>query len=280
MGVDYSGGMWKIRGRVAERFDPDNPTVQRRPQTGVPRDANCASCHTFLDETLEQLRARQAAEAPVDAAAATCLPPANVHVGTNGISFIRAETECIQCHNPARLDPRYAGQVVQAFAASGGWPNCNKPTNLPPRDNVPATPITNSCTIPVGHVFTPPGTVCSSCHNSVAARALQDLNPPCAQPGPNELPTLAITASLASVTEDNGTPVAQGAYTPRHFAATQWHAVERAVRCTDPRGATKPAALWATRRSAAVPSPSSTPRHRKAPWSTRCAWSKAAASAP
>ncbi len=213
MGVDYSGGMWKIRGRVAERFDPDNPTVQRRPQTGVPRDANCASCHTFLDETLEQLRARQAAEAPVDSSAVTCLPPANVHVGTNGVSFIRAETECIQCHNPARVDPRYAGQITQAFTASGGWPNCNKPTNLLPRDNVPAAPITNSCTIPVGHVFTPPGTVCSTCHNSVAARALQDLNPPCAQPGPNELPTLAITASITSVTEDGGTPVAQGAYT-------------------------------------------------------------------
>jgi Bacterial Ig-like domain/Regulator of chromosome condensation (RCC1) repeat len=213
MGVDYSGGMWKIRGRVAERFDPDNPTIQRRPQTGVPRSANCASCHTFLDETLEQLRVRQAAEAPVAPGAATCAPPPNVHVGTNGVSFIRAETECIQCHNPSRVDPRYAGQVAPAFAASGGWPNCNKPTNLPPRDNVPAAPITNSCSIPVGHVYTPPGTVCSSCHNSVAARALQDLNPPCAQPGSNELPTLATTAAIVSVTEDGGTAIAQGAYT-------------------------------------------------------------------
>jgi Bacterial Ig-like domain/Regulator of chromosome condensation (RCC1) repeat len=213
MGVDYSGGMWKIRGRVAERFDPDNPTIQRRPQTGVPRSANCASCHTFLDETLEQLRVRQAAEAPVAPGAATCAPPPNVHVGTNGVSFIRAETECIQCHNPSRVDPRYAGQVAPAFAASGGWPNCNKPTDLPPRDNVPAAPITNSCSIPVGHVYTPPGTVCSSCHNSVAARALQDLNPPCAQPGSNELPTLAATAAIVSVTEDAGTAIAQGAYT-------------------------------------------------------------------
>ncbi len=213
MGVDYSGGMWKIRGRVAERFDPDNPTIQRRPQTGVPRSANCASCHTFLDETLETLRARQAAEAPVPGTAPVCAPPQSAHVATNGSSFIRAETECIQCHNPARLDPRYAGQVVQAFVASGGWPNCSKPTNLPPRDTVPATPITNACTIPVGHVFTPPGTVCSSCHNSVAARALQDLNPPCAQPGSGQLPTIATTATVSSVTEDSGAAVAQGAYT-------------------------------------------------------------------
>lgn len=212
MGVDYSGGMWKIRGRVAERFDPDNPTIQRRPQTGVPRSANCASCHTFLDETLETLRARQAAEAPIPGTAQVCAPPA-VHTASNGSSLIRAETECIQCHNPARLDPRYAGQVAPAFVASGGWPNCQKPTNLPPRDTVPATPITNSCVVPAFHVFTPPGTVCSSCHNSVAARALQDLNPPCAQPLAQELPQIAVTGTIVSVTEDNGTPIAQGAYT-------------------------------------------------------------------
>ncbi len=213
MGVDYAGGMWKIRGRVAERYDPDNPTEQRRPQTDQPRSANCASCHTFLDQTLEQLRARQAAEAPLPGNAPVCQPPSSVHVSPNGLSFIRAETECIQCHNPARNDARYAGVVTPAFAASGGWPNCVKPTNLPPRDNVPATPITTSCVIPPNHVFTPPGTVCSSCHNSVAARALQDLNPPCAQPGANELPSLAVTTTIVSVTEDNGNRVAQGAYT-------------------------------------------------------------------
>ena len=35
MGVDYSGGMWKIRGRVAEVFDPATEAsrgAQRRPQ--------------------------------------------------------------------------------------------------------------------------------------------------------------------------------------------------------------------------------------------------------
>jgi Bacterial Ig-like domain/Regulator of chromosome condensation (RCC1) repeat len=213
MGVDYSGGMWKIRGRVAEFYDPDNPAQQRRPQTDQPRSSNCASCHTFLDQTLEQLRARQAAEAPVPGNAAVCQPPSSVHVSPNGLSFIRAETECILCHNPSRNDPRYAGVVAPAFAANGGWPNCLKPDNLPPRDNVPARPISNSCVIPPNHVFTPPGTVCSSCHNSVAARALQDLNPPCAQPGANELPSLAVTATIVSVTEDNGSPVAQGAYT-------------------------------------------------------------------
>jgi hypothetical protein len=213
MGVDYRGGMWKIRGRVAERFDPANPAQQRRPQTGVPRSADCATCHTFLDQPLETLRERQLAEAPVASSAAVCAPPSSVHLATNGTSLIRNETECILCHNPSRLNPAYAGIVAPAFVSSAGWPNCNKPTNLPPRDNVPAAPITNSCTVPVGHVFTPPGTTCSSCHNSVTARALQDLNPPCAQPESNELPTLATVATIVNVVNDSGVSIAQGAYT-------------------------------------------------------------------
>ena len=213
VGVDYSGGMWKIRGRVAESLDPANPTVQRRPQTGVPRSSDCATCHTFLDQTMPTLRARQLAEAPVAPGAAVCAPPGSAHVGSNGLSFIHAETECIQCHNPARLNPAYVGLITPAFVGSGGWPNCNKPTNLPPRDTVAATAITTVCSVPVGHVFTPPGTVCSSCHNSVAARALQDLVPPCVQPGGSALPTLPAVATITAVVDDNGATVAQGAYT-------------------------------------------------------------------
>ena len=212
MGVDYSGGMWKVRGRVAERFDPTEPTLQRRPQTGVPRSVNCASCHTYLDQTLETLRARQLAEAPIAASAAVCTPPSSVHVAPNGNSFIHAETECIQCHNPARNDAAYVGIVTQAFVATGGWPNCNKPGNLPARITVAAATLTASCTVPVGHTFTPPGTVCSSCHNSVAARALQDLTPPCVQPGSSQLPTLPAVATITAVTDRNGASVAQGAY--------------------------------------------------------------------
>ena len=115
--------------------------------------------------------------------------------------------------NPARLNPAHAGTLTPAFAASGGWPNCNKPTGLPPRDTVLAEPVTNSCVVPAFHVFTPPGTVCSSCHNSVVARALQDLSPPCAQPLSSELPTLVAVGTVVSVTEDNGNPIASGNYT-------------------------------------------------------------------
>ncbi len=212
--VDYSGGMWKIRGRVAELLDPANPTAQRRPQTGEPRSANCASCHTFLDQTMETLRARQLVEAPVAAGAAVCAPiPPTIHAASDGTSFIRAETECISCHNPARLDAAYAGQLPPSFVASGGWPNCNKPTNLPSRNSVAATPISTVCTVPVGHAFTPPGTVCSTCHNSVVARALQNLAPPCLQPGGSALPTLPAVATITAVVDDNGATVAQGAYT-------------------------------------------------------------------
>ena len=221
MGVDYRGGMWKIRGRVAERFDPANPTAQRRTQSGLAITQTCSTCHTFLDQALETLRERQLAEAPVPASAAVCAPPTSFHVAPNGSSFIRAETECIQCHNPARLDPAYAGVLRPAFVSSGGWPNCNKPTNLPPRTTITATPITAVCSIPVGHPFTPPGTVCSSCHNSVAARALQDLNPPCVQPGTGALPTLPTVASISAVLDDLGTTVGQGAYTNDSTPALQ-----------------------------------------------------------
>ena len=221
MGVDYRGGMWKIRGRVAERFDPANPTAQRRTQSGIAITQTCSTCHTFLDQALETLRERQLAEAPVPASAAVCAPPTSFHVASNGSSFIRAETECIQCHNPARLDPAYAGVLRPAFVSSGGWPNCNKPTNLPPRTSITATPIATVCSIPVGHPFTPPGTVCSSCHNSVAARALQDLSPPCVQPGSGALPTLPTVATISAVIDDLGATVGQGAYTNDSTPALQ-----------------------------------------------------------
>ena len=212
MGVDYSGGMWKIRGRVAERYDPANPSAQRRPQTGVPRSANCASCHTYLDESLEQLLARRQAEAPLPANAPVCQPPSSVHADINGASFIHAETECVQCHNPSRLRPEYAGVVTPAFVSNGGWPDCSKPTNLPPRETVPAAGITQVCSVPTGHVFTPPGTICSTCHNSIVARSLLDLNPPCVQPGAGALPSLATTATITALTNGAGNAVASGAY--------------------------------------------------------------------
>ncbi len=186
MGVDYSGGMWKVRGRVAERFEPDSPSAQRRPP-GTARP-DCENCHTFLDETIEQLRARQ----PSTAGMPVCEPPPNVH-SPGGQVLIHAETECVFCHNPSRAS---YPQLAQPFAANGFWPNCSKPTNLAPRANENPPIRSNSCELPPGHVFTPPGTVCASCHNSVIARPLQDLPQACAQPLSSELPTIPTTATI------------------------------------------------------------------------------------
>ena len=196
MGIDYRGGMWKVRGRVAEQFDPDNPAQQRRPQVQSPRP-DCATCHLFLSDW------------PLTPAAPTstavCSPPTTIH-GSGVNSLIHAETQCEQCHNPARTPP------IAAFP--DGWLACVRPTNLPPRPTVIAPPqSTTACVIPPRHVFTPPGTVCASCHNSVLATPLSQLNPPCAQPQSIELPTLPATAAISAIVNDSGATVAPGAYT-------------------------------------------------------------------
>lgn len=205
MAVDYSGGMWKVRGRVAERFETDNPAAQRRPKGAARPD--CETCHTFLDESIEQLRARQ----PSTAGAPVCEPPTQTH-SPGGTTLIHAETECILCHNPSRAN--YPA-LAQPFADTGFWPNCSKPASLPPRTSDTPPLLTNSCTLPVGHSFTPPGTVCASCHNSVIARPLQSLDPPCAQPGSAELPSIPTTINLTGAfAAPGGTGIAAGGFTP------------------------------------------------------------------
>jgi len=194
-GVDYRGGMWKIRGRVAEVFDPDNPTAQRRPQVQSPRP-DCVSCHTFLDESLVELRARQPAES-----GSVCTPPDSIH-GAGVNTLIHEETDCFLCHNPNRLN---YPNLRQPFAANGGWKDCIKPAGLPPRSFEPPELVANSCTVPPRHVFTPPGTVCASCHNSVIARPLRELG--CAQPQPGELPTIATAALLSGAFADGNVPI-------------------------------------------------------------------------
>lgn len=184
MGVDYRGGLWKIRGRVAEEFDPANPALQRRPQGQAPRP-DCASCHIFLNDW----------PLTPDAPTSTdvCVPPPLIHGGNGQPSLIHAETACEKCHNPNRQPP--------AALFPNGWLTCQKPTNLPARANPIAPPvITTACTIPVGHSFTPPGTVCASCHNSIIARPLQDLG--CAQPRSSELPSINVQTTISTAVDD------------------------------------------------------------------------------
>ena len=212
MGVDYSGGMWKIRGRVGEVFDPDTDAsraAQRRPQGQGPR-VDCEACHTFLDQPLAQLRA--ASTQPTTGA--ECIPPSSAHDGLTA-SLIHAETDCVMCHNPSRLNhPVATPSGNLPFAGSGGWPSCVKPAALPNRTAPPAPPlVSNSCEVPPNHVFTPPGTVCASCHNSVLARPLRDLPAACAQPQSSELPTIATQATISGAFNDAGTAIGAGATT-------------------------------------------------------------------
>jgi hypothetical protein len=196
MGIDYRGGMWKVRGRVAEEFDPANPTQQRRPRGQAPRP-DCASCHTALNDW--PLTPQPPTTTDV------CQPPTSIHGGgDNGPSLIHAETVCEKCHNPARQPP--------APLFPNGWLTCVKGTNLPPRSNpVPPPVVTNACTIPTAHTFTPPGTVCASCHNSVIARPLNDPALNCAQPG--ALPSIRTTVSITTALNDANSTIAAGAST-------------------------------------------------------------------
>jgi hypothetical protein len=209
MGVDYRGGMWKIRGRVAESFDPQNPAAQHRPQNQGPR-IDCHACHTFLDQALVDLRAT----APqVPAGAPECVIPISAHRSDTG-SLVHAETECVQCHNASRLNyPVLTPSGRMPFADSGGWVNCARPADLPNRSFIPPPSVSNACTVPPRHVFTPPGTVCATCHNSVIARPLNDASLSCAQPRAAELPTIPTTAAIEAAVDDAGATLASGALT-------------------------------------------------------------------
>ncbi|MFO1222630.1 MAG: Calx-beta domain-containing protein [Burkholderiaceae bacterium] len=192
MGVDYRGGMWKIRGRVAEEFDPANPTLQRSPP-GHAAGAACESCHTALTDW------------PLTPAAPTttdvCVPQSNVH-GAGVNSFIREGTTCEKCHNPNLQPP------AQLFP--DGWLTCVRPSNLPPPSPPIVPPIlSTACTIPVGHAFTPPGTVCATCHDSITATPLQG----CAQPPSSALPTIPTTTTITAVVDDAGGTIGNGTST-------------------------------------------------------------------
>jgi Bacterial Ig-like domain/Regulator of chromosome condensation (RCC1) repeat len=201
MAIDYHGGMWKVRGLVAEKFDPVQPTIQRRPQHAASTEPfpACSTCHIALPDW--------PLAAPAATSGATCVAPAAFHE-SGGASLVHQDTACEMCHNPLRasLKPSF----------TNGWLNCTPPTNLPvrPAPVGPPTPPVGSpeCQVPVGHVFTPPGTVCASCHNSIIAVPLQSLVPACVTPNPNStlLPTLRTTATITGASS-GGTPIAPGA---------------------------------------------------------------------
>ena len=202
MAIDYRGTMWKVRGLVAEQFHPATPIEQRRPKHDPAAGAlpPCKTCHLILTDW--------PLTSPIDTTgAATCVPPSTIHE-SGSISLIHADTMCEQCHNPAR--------TIGRPSFTNGWLNCARPSNLPVRPTPVGPPVapagTPECQVPVGHVFTPPGTVCASCHNSIIAVPLQSVRPACITPNPNsaQLPTLQTTATISGATYNGGTVIAAG----------------------------------------------------------------------
>ena len=142
MAIDFNGNLWRIRGRVAEFFDPANP--QARPPIQV-RDENCASCHNYLPFWPLNI--------PPSSSTTACVPP---H-GASG------KTDCTACHN--------------GLTALGGEPvlTCAVPT-FPPF--VPSTrPAACQPPVPPSHQPVPTGGLCGSCHNDVIHASLNTTCP-------------------------------------------------------------------------------------------------------
>ena len=191
MAIDYRGNLWKVRGRVAERYDPDRPTETHRPTTQGPR-SDCASCHVVLTDWPLQ--------APVATNPNECVPPAAVHGDALNL-LINSKTECTLCHNPAR----------KTVTLPNGWLNCKHPVLPPPRPAEPAASGVQACKVSANHVFTPPGAACSACHNSVIARPLRSLAPPCSPP--DQPPAIATTVTITAALNDANVNIAAGSAT-------------------------------------------------------------------
>ncbi|MEZ5657450.1 MAG: hypothetical protein R3E83_02660 [Burkholderiaceae bacterium] len=179
MGVDYRGRYWKLRGRVAERYDPANPTAQRRPPVQAPR-TDCASCHTVRNESDPPA---PAADAPV------CVLPAFKLDASGQPLLVNSASDCGSCHNG---NPLGNGTVVAVLS-------CRAPSLPPPFTPVNATPKTNQCQLPIGHPATPAGTFCASCHNQVVAAPLS-----CSADTTPIPPPSATTVTIVSALDDVG----------------------------------------------------------------------------
>ncbi len=153
MGIDYDGRLFKVRGRVAEHYDPANPTAQRRPQGQAPRE-DCASCHVVRPKTLP----------PVPTTGATCAIPGVI------LSLLTTQSQCENCHNSAPLS---TGRAL-------GPLTCVSPPLPPPAEPTRAPVRTNRCALPVAHPVVGTNASCASCHNSVVTAPLScspDLTP-------------------------------------------------------------------------------------------------------
>ena len=142
MGIDYDGGLWKIRGRVAEEYNPADPTAQRRPPAHVSRP-NCDGCHVVKPRSLPA----------IPTAGRTCTIPGDI------LKLLNKQSRCENCHNTA---PGARAPLA-----------CVPPSNLPDRPApTPAVAKPERCTLTAGHPAFQPNTPCASCHNSVVRAPL------------------------------------------------------------------------------------------------------------
>ncbi len=190
MAIDYDNQLFRIRGRVAERYDPARPTNQRRPKGQAPRP-DCASCHTVLGRTLPP--------APPKAGAAACglIPP-------NILPLLTSESVCESCHNGAPLSTGTALPLLACVPPSLPAPGpASQPAGF---DTVCQLPPTNHTTIS-------PGAFCASCHNSVISAPLK-----CVATPATTAPALTTTTTLDTAAS-GGTPIARGSVTAASTAS-------------------------------------------------------------
>jgi hypothetical protein len=147
LAADYGGRFHRIRGRVAELYDPANPLAQRRPKGQAPRP-DCGTCHTVQPKRPDPL--------PTTGAACGNIPAIIQQLLTS-------QSSCETCHNGEPLSNRPALPVL----------NCVKPTLPPPPTLIEPTALTTACSLPAtGHPAVVQGVNCASCHNSVIAPTL------------------------------------------------------------------------------------------------------------
>ncbi len=150
LGADFQGRYWRIRGRVAERYDPAAPLVQRRPKAEEGR-AQCDDCHTVRGRTVPR---------HPDSGPACGTIPEHIRV------LLTSQSECEACHN---------GQPLRASAALPIL-ECTKPALPAPVPRPAPAALGTTCSLPaIGHAGMTAGTNCSTCHNSVIAAPLRCL---------------------------------------------------------------------------------------------------------
>lgn len=170
MAIDYAGGLWKIRGQVAEEYDPANPTRQRRPKGQVARP-DCANCHVVKPKELP----------PIPSTGPTCAVPGHI------LSLLTTQSKCQNCHNEGRL----------ASGRSLGPLNCVPPPLQPRGDPVPVSVFTNQCALPAAHPVVQAKASCASCHNSVVLDTLK-----CSANEPPLKPPSTTALTITGATDD------------------------------------------------------------------------------